>query len=110
MTCVWTHCIDPPTADPVNVTQLEPVWDSNLVNFGQIIEYKCMRGMKFSDDFNRVNQEATCNTGGDDYVTPVTSGGAWKLCVETKYCTLPPEAPPDGSVKGWGVLQISLVL
>ena len=35
MSCVWTHCIDPPTADPVNVTQLEPVWDGNLVDFDQ---------------------------------------------------------------------------
>ena len=57
MPCVWTHCIDPPTADPVNVTQLEPVWDGNLVNFSQVIDYKCMRGMKFSGDINTVKQE-----------------------------------------------------
>ena len=98
MPCVYTHCIDPPTADPVNVTQLEPVWDGNLVDFGQIMEYKCMRGMKFSDDINLVKQEATCNPG-NNWVTPVTSGGSWKQCVETKYCSLPPEAPPGGSVK-----------
>ena len=52
--------------------------------------------------FTNAEQEATCNPG-NDWVTPST----WKQCVETKYCIVPPEAPPGGSVKGRGASQIS---
>ena len=98
MPCVWTHCIDPPTADPVNVTQLEPVWDGEPVNFDSVIDYKCRRGMKFFDNFHLTEQKANCKPE-NVWETPVTAGGAWKQCVETKYCAVPPEAPVGGSVK-----------
>ena len=61
--CKWTHCIDPPRADPENVTQLEPVWDGSLVNFNSNITYKCKRGMKFKNSFTLPSQEATCRPG-----------------------------------------------
>ena len=93
-TCKWTHCIDPPRANPVNVTQLEPVWNGGLVNFDSNITYKCMRGMKFKNSFTLQSQEATCRSN-NTWDAPAT----WNECVETKYCDIPPELSDGGSVE-----------
>ena len=84
--CKWTHCIDPPTADPENVTQLEAIWNGNLVDFDTDVLYKCKRGMKFKSNFTAQSQSAACKVD-NTWVAPTT----WNECVETKFCDIPPE-------------------
>ena len=91
--CKWTHCVDPPTADPVNVTHLEPIWSGSLVNFNSQVTYKCLRGMKFKDNFTIDSQDATCRPN-NTWTVP----SKWNECVETKYCDIPLDRSDGGTV------------
>ncbi len=77
--CSWTHCEEPPEPAPVNFTQLERVWDGEMVELDVTINYTCIRRQKFLSDFGLDKQEATCRRE-NKWDTPPQ----WLQCVESK--------------------------
>jgi hypothetical protein len=74
-----SHCVEPPEADPVSTTQLERIWDNTPVNFDTTINYTCIRGQKFKDNFTLTKQVAECKDG-NIWEKP----SSWMECVESE--------------------------
>ena len=71
-----THCLTPPT--PPATSELEvSYWNGRLVEFHESIGYTCSRGMKFHEDFDLVEQKATC-LPNNFWDIPT-----WKNCTES---------------------------
>ena len=58
---------------------LVPVWDGGLVDFNTDIEYKCLQGQKFLNDFGQISQKSQCLPGN-----VWTQPAQWGQCVESK--------------------------